>query len=234
MTGALRPSGQWISPSARGVQPLRRGIIRYGNAWALHRRHGEERCSSMIEIWLEFHAQTHHNAAGVASGHYDVALTDYGREQARTVLRARYAGRAFDAVYVSDTQRAHDTALLMFEDRILPIFRDPRLRECDYGDFEGRPRTEMEAARLGAIDKPFPNGESYRHAAARMTSFLAELAAERDRATVMIVAHAAQHYSLDHLLLGRSLEQAIRNPSERPYRYALAPDRFLQRGAPRR
>ncbi len=176
----------------------------------------------MIEIWLEFHAQTHHNAAGLASGHYDVALTDYGREQARTTLRARYAGQAFDAVYVSDTRRAYDTARLMFEDRRLPIIRDPRLRECDYGDLEGRPRSEMEAVRLDAIERPFPNGESYRHAANRMASFLAELAAERDDATIMIVGHAAQHYSLDHLLRGVSLEQAIRTPSERPYRYALA------------
>ena len=29
----------------------------------------------MIDLWLEMHAQTHHNAQGVASGHFDVALT---------------------------------------------------------------------------------------------------------------------------------------------------------------
>jgi broad specificity phosphatase PhoE len=181
----------------------------------------------MIEIWLEFHAQTHHNAAGLASGHFDVALTEHGRNQARTVLRERYAGQAFDAVYVSDTQRALDTARLMFEDRSLPIFRDPRLRECDYGELEGRPRSEMEAARLGAIHTPFPRGESYLDAVARMASFLADLSAAHERATIMIVGHAAQLYSLDHLLRGRSLEEAIVAQSERPYRYQLAPDRFL-------
>jgi hypothetical protein len=28
----------------------------------------------MIEIWFEAHAQTSHHAAGIASGHYDVAF----------------------------------------------------------------------------------------------------------------------------------------------------------------
>lgn len=37
----------------------------------------------MIEIWVQGHAQTIHNVEGLASGHYDVALTDAGR--ARTV-----------------------------------------------------------------------------------------------------------------------------------------------------
>lgn len=53
----------------------------------------------MIEIWFEGHAQTHHNAAGVASGHYDVALTEKGREHARSVRRQYYANDHFDVVF---------------------------------------------------------------------------------------------------------------------------------------
>ena len=37
----------------------------------------------MIDIWFEAHAQTYHNAAGLASGHYDVALTEQGRRTRR-------------------------------------------------------------------------------------------------------------------------------------------------------
>ena len=36
----------------------------------------------MIDLWCEMHAETYHNAAGLASGHYDVALTERGREHA--------------------------------------------------------------------------------------------------------------------------------------------------------
>ena len=67
----------------------------------------------MIDLWCEMHAETYHNAAGLASGHYDVALTERGREHAQTVLRSRYAGQRFDVVFTSDTQRAYDTACLM-------------------------------------------------------------------------------------------------------------------------
>jgi broad specificity phosphatase PhoE len=129
----------------------------------------------MIDIWFEAHAETYHNAAGLASGHYDVALTGHGRTQAQSVLRARYAHQHFDVVFTSDTQRAYDTACLIFAGRPLPILRAPRLRECDYGDFERRPRAEMERARLTALHTPFPNGESYAQVAIRMRSFLTDI-----------------------------------------------------------
>jgi broad specificity phosphatase PhoE len=177
----------------------------------------------MIDIWFEAHAQTHHNAAGLASGHYDVALTDYGRQQARSVLRRRYAAHDFNIGYTSDTQRAYDTACLIFAGRPIPIVRDARLRECDYGDFAGRPRVDMEAARRAAIHTPFPNGESYRQVAARMRHFLEHLAAERDGQRVMVVGHAATLWMLEHWLSGRSLEEVVGVLPVQPWRFALDP-----------
>jgi alpha-ribazole phosphatase/probable phosphoglycerate mutase len=177
----------------------------------------------MIDLWLEMHAQTHDNARGVASGHLDVALTEDGRLHARTVLRSRYAQQRFDAAYTSDTQRAHDTALLLFEDRPLPIFQDARLRECDYGIYEGRPRSEMEAARSAAIDRPYPEGESYRQVAERMRSFLVHLAGRHQGQCLMLIGHAATLFTLRHLLEGLPLAAALGEWPERPWRFALPP-----------
>ena len=177
----------------------------------------------MIDLWLEMHAQTHHNVAGVASGHFDVALTPYGREQAQTVLRQRYAGQRYDAAYTSNTQRAYDTACLMFADRPVPVFQDARLRECDYGIYEGRPRAEMEAARLAAIEAPYPNGESYRQVAERKRSFLADLLARHAGARIMVIGHAATLFTLRHLLERRPLEETVGVWTERPWRFALDP-----------
>jgi alpha-ribazole phosphatase/probable phosphoglycerate mutase len=176
----------------------------------------------VIDIWFEAHAQTYHNAAGLASGHYDVALTEPGREHAQTVLRTRYAGQHFDIVFTSDTQRAYDTACLIFADHPIPILRDARLRECDYGVFEGRPRVEMEMARLSAISTPFPQGESYTQVAARMRSFLVQLAAEHDGQRVMLVGHAATLWMLEHWLQARPLAAVVGLFPERPWRFALA------------
>jgi broad specificity phosphatase PhoE len=175
----------------------------------------------MIDIWFEAHAQTYHNAAGLASGHYDVALTEHGREQAQSVLRSRYAGQHFDVVYTSDTQRAYDTAYLIFAGRPIPILQDARLRECDYGDFEGCPRTEMEIARKSAIYTPFPHGESYAQVAVRMHSFLEQLAAERDGQQVMLVGHAATLWMLEHWLQARPLAAVVGIFPERPWRFTL-------------
>ena len=180
----------------------------------------------MIDIWCEAHAQTYHNAAGLASGHYDVALTAHGREQAQTVLRVRYAGQRFDVVYTSDTQRAYDTACLIFAGRPLPILRDARLRECDYGTFEGRPRAEMEMARLAAICAPFPQGESYAQVAVRMRGFLVQLATERDGQQVLLVGHAATLWMLEHWLRARPLAAVVGLFPERPWRFTLVPQQW--------
>ena len=78
----------------------------------------------MIEIWCAGHAQTHDNVAGVASGRRDLAVTDEGRNHPRTVLRERYANESFNVVLASDTQRAYDTARLIFEGRGIPIVQE--------------------------------------------------------------------------------------------------------------
>jgi len=169
----------------------------------------------MIEIWFEGHAQTHHNVVGIASGHDDVALTDKGREQARTVRRQHYADKHFDAVFTSDTQRAYNTACLIFADRNIPIIQDARLRECDYGDFEGRPRSAMEAARPSAIRQPFPNGESYEQVALRMHDFLGHLATAYDKRRVLLVGHMATLWMLEHWLRHIPLEKAVGSTPDR-------------------
>ena len=184
----------------------------------------------MIDIWLEMHAQTLHNAQGVASGHYDVALTAQGRCQAQTILRQRYTGQRYDAAYTSNTQRAYDTASLMFADRKIPIVQDARLRECDYGVYEGRPRQQMEAARAAAIRTPFPEGESFVQVVERMRSFLCDLAEEREGQCLMLIGHAATLFTLRHLLEGRALEETVGEWPQRPWRFSLVPREWQEEG----
>ena len=166
----------------------------------------------MIEIWCAGHAQTHDNVAGVASGHGDVALTDEGRNHARTVLRERYANESFDVIFTSDTQRAYDTARLIFEGRGIPIVQDVRLRQCDYGDLTGRPQSEIAAARTAAIAAPFSNGESYQQVAQRMCAFLDDLSHHHDGKRVMIIGHRATFWTLRHWLKSVALADAVGAP----------------------
>jgi broad specificity phosphatase PhoE len=75
-------------------------------------------------------------------------------------------------VFVSDLGRALETAARAFEGHSVPSFTDWRLRECDYGELNGYPATEVHGVPLAHLDVPYPGGESYRDVVARVASFL--------------------------------------------------------------
>ena len=159
---------------------------------------------------FETHATSLDNEAGLASGHHDVALSPAGERQAAE-MGARYRGRPPALVLVSDLQRAWQTAEIAFGG-LVPVRRDPRLRECDYGRLTRCPVGALEPLRLAAAFDPFPGGESYRDAAARVGVCLSELRDEWPGGFVLIVGHRATHYALDHLLGGLDLRDALRRP----------------------
>jgi broad specificity phosphatase PhoE len=174
----------------------------------------------MTTIWFETHATSLDNEAGLASGHADVDLSPAGVEQALALGR-RYGSIAVDLVVTSDLRRAWHTAELAFGDRV-PILRDPRLRECDYGDLTRAPASEIDRRRLEAVSSPFPNGESYMEATGRVRRCLSDLVQGRPGAMVLI-GHRATFYALEHLLKGTPLEAIVVAPWKwQPgWRYAL-------------
>jgi broad specificity phosphatase PhoE len=166
----------------------------------------------MVTIIFEPHSTTLDNEAYKASGHNDVELSKTGEEQAKD-MGERYKGKRFDAIFCSDLQRAYKTAHLAFGKRF-PVVQDSRLRECDYGDFTGRSKKEVDAEKPSRINKPFPNGESYEQVSARMKSFLYDLFQEYDGKTVLIIGHQGTHYGLKKWARGLTLQAAIAEPLE--------------------
>src|SRR5262245_59713733 len=112
-----------------------------------------------LTLVYETHATSLDNEAGVASGWFDVGLSPTGEEQAR-VLGVRRGGDDLAAVFCSDLTRSYRTAEIAFADRALPIVRDPRLRECDYGALTRSVMSEVERRRPTHVSIPFPGGES--------------------------------------------------------------------------
>ena len=86
---------------------------------------------------FETHATSYDNEAGLASGHYDVDLSPTGEEQA-AALGMRYAVDLPSVVVASDLRRSWRTAEIAFGTRV-PVMRDARLRECDYGTLGAGP-----------------------------------------------------------------------------------------------
>jgi broad specificity phosphatase PhoE len=155
---------------------------------------------------FETHATSLDNEAGLASGWFDVDLSPRGEREALE-LGARYADRTLTVVYVSDLWRAWRTAHIAFGDRV-PIVRDVRLRECDYGRYTRRSQREVEPIKARHTETPFPGGESYRDVADRVRGCLQELLAEND-GTVLIIGHRATYCALEHLLRAVPLEDVV-------------------------
>lgn len=164
----------------------------------------------MVNIIFEAHATSLDNEKHLSSGWNDVEFSPLGIEQARD-LGERIKDEKFDAIFCSDLQRSYKTAEIAFGERF-PIVKDPRLRECNYGDLTQHPSEEVDKEKPKRIKTPFPNGESYEQTSERMKSFLKDLLKNYNGKKVMIIGHRATQYGLEHWIKGVSLWEVISTP----------------------
>jgi broad specificity phosphatase PhoE len=85
-------------------------------------------------IWR--HGETDHNASGIWQGQLDTALSDRGREQARSAAAA-LAAYSPSVIVSSDLERAADTARTLASRVDLQVRYDERLREIHAGLWQG-------------------------------------------------------------------------------------------------
>ena len=161
-----------------------------------------------LVVVFETHATSLDNEAGRASGWFDVDLSATGEEQARQ-LGTRHRDDDLAAVFCSDLTRAVRTAEIAFAARALPIVRDARLRECDYGALTRHPTVEIEKRRVRHVTTPFPGGESYEQVVRRVSAWLTEAAATFAGRTVLVIGHRATFYAMEHLIKHIPLNEAI-------------------------
>jgi broad specificity phosphatase PhoE len=152
-------------------------------------------------VVYETHSTSEHNEAGIATGWLGGALSAAGRAQA-VELGERRRDDGIGAVYASDLWRAIETAAIAFDGSAIPLYVDWRLRECDYGELNGMPRPLLDEQRVRRVDEPWPGGESWRQAVARVSSFLDEVRGGR----VLLIGHIATKWALEYRVNGRSLE----------------------------
>jgi broad specificity phosphatase PhoE len=176
-----------------------------------------------IELVYETHSTTIDNETGIATGWFEGSLSERGRMQAAELGERRHDD-GLAAVFASDLGRATETAEIAFARSELPVHLDRRLRECNYGELNGTPAAELDGAeRVRRIDEPFPGGESYRQVVERTRSFLNHLFPDRDGSRILLIAHSANRWALQHLLLGATLEEVVGAPFDwqEGWEYAL-------------
>ena len=158
-----------------------------------------------IQLVYETHSITEDNERGMATGWLPGRLSARGREKAAE-LGLRRRGDGLAAVFSSDLTRAAETASIAFGGSSVPVLLDWRLRECDYGERNGMPAAHMRAHRDRSLDEPYPGGESWRQAVARVGRFLGDLPLRWSGRRVLIIGHVATRWGLDHFIGGTSLE----------------------------
>ncbi len=147
-------------------------------------------------LLLARHGQTVWHAENRYAGVSDVALTDEGRAQAAALGRWA-AAHPVDAVWTSPLSRAVITAQPACDALGLTPYREPDLRECDFGEVEGRTLAEFaaqdpkaaEAFRADPVAHPFPGAENPVEAAVRGAAALRRIAAAHPCGRVLVVAH---------------------------------------------
>lgn len=149
----------------------------------------------MNRFYIVRHGETENNKAKRLSGWIDTALTEKGLEPTQRALEKLKTLPRIDAIYSSDMGRAFITAYVLarglnFTDEII---RKPGLREVNYGDAANMPSSEA-YQKYPRLDRDThympPNGESLDHMQKRVFQMIAEIDAQHQNATLLIVAHS--------------------------------------------
>ena len=137
------------------------------------------------------HGQTIWNVENKICGATDIALTDLGHQQAIDLgSKIAQEDLGIDEILYSPLMRAADTAKHISQMTGIPARMEPRLKEQNFGKWEGTPR-DGEAFKKAKADfcNHYDGGESMLQLAQRVYNFLDELRAESKSKTYILVAH---------------------------------------------
>ena len=149
------------------------------------------------------HGTTNDNINGKCSGWKQAELSDLGKERAIKLGQIR-KNTHLDIIFTSDLVRAIDSANLAFPS--VKHIQDIRLRECNYGDLDGKDKSLVIYEEH--IDNPFPNGESLKDVEKRVKDFIQFLKKDYQGKTIGIVAHRAPQLAFEVLTKNISWEEA--------------------------
>ena len=153
------------------------------------------RGNDTIQIALVRHAQA--DLHGRFCGHSNPNLTLQGREQIPAIIRG-LSHLAPTTICCSDLQRAIETAEPIAEYFGLDYTTSPRLREMNFGAWEGLTWREVELqypqdAKAWVKQFPYhrpPEGESFRKLQARVVGELEQLAKQAEPGCTLVITHS--------------------------------------------
>ncbi|CAN5680445.1 hypothetical protein BH11PAT2_BH11PAT2_07750 [soil metagenome] len=160
------------------------------------------------------HGEAESNVQNLVSCSTDeYPLTETGQAQATNAGKS-LANKGVTKIYCSPCLRTKQTAAAVAKELGIPeseIVIDTRLREIEFGDFNGNSFDSFMAFRtehMHNFDTPLPNGESYQDAKNRMGAFLYEIESQLTDETVLIVTHGVGLDTLGPIARGSNKEES--------------------------
>ena len=152
------------------------------------------------------HGTTYDHASDRCSGWKQVDLNDLGVVQAKNLGKLT-SNIKFDIIFTSDLKRAIDSADFAWPNTTK--LRDKRLRECNYGDYDGLSKNLV--VYEDHISMPFPNGESLIDVENRVKRFISFVKEHYQGKTIGVMSHRAPQLALEVLTKGISWQEALEN-----------------------
>ena len=137
-----------------------------------------------MKLYVVRHGQTEWNALKKMQGSADIPLNERGKEQAQET-KSNLENINFDIIICSPLIRARQTAEIINSDRNLDIIFDDRLRERNYGEFEGTIKSSF-----NYNDLKYIKAENVQDFFKRIYNFLDEIKISYSDKNILIVCHA--------------------------------------------
>lgn len=149
-----------------------------------------------LKIFILRHGESEENLKGTFYGTMDCGLSENGVLQAINI-KERLEGVIFDCAYYSPMKRVKETLNIVVDgESNTTLLMDQRIKELDFGDFEGKTYDEIlkafpkECKEWNHDWKGFtpPKGESYIDLYNRVESFMDEVL-KSNHENILIVTH---------------------------------------------
>jgi alpha-ribazole phosphatase len=168
-------------------------------------------------VYLFRHGETANAHQICMNGHFDVALSETGMEQAGQLASAM-KDQPLRAVYSSDLQRTYQGARLIAEHHKLDPMAFPELRELSFGKWEGKSLAELNEKYPGEMDKRLrqtelfraDGGETFQELNDRVIPKFLEITDSHPNDTIAFVCHGGVNRAILAHLLGFPIANLFR------------------------
>lgn len=167
----------------------------------------------MSKLILVRHATTKDNIKGNLSGHIDSDLSDLGNTQILK-LNKFLEKENIDCIYTTTSTRTKNTIRDIAKSKNLNIVESDKLKEINFGDFEGMNfeyiknsfPEEFEKIIQNGFEYKYPNGESLVDSYNRVCKELNYILESNKEKTILICAHAGTIRNIISYIIGKTHE----------------------------